>query len=691
MVVLVGLFILTALNFYTFDDPNAQRLNAVDASFFGDMLTKIPRNSEYLLGIIGFLVALIGPGDVLLKPLRMNWADEFERGFCALITGLAMFTFAVLGLGSLGLLQRKVFGPLLLVGLLLTARYGWLLYKRQAVRLTQMWRNRRAVRQLARWKIWTGGALLAGLVVYGYMALLGALGPETGFDARWYHLGPPVHYADKERVYNIMTETRLGAAALPPYQEMLFSGLIKVFGTTAAKLMHWADGILIVILLVYMGRVHLRSLGLGLLAGLIFLSTPVISWSMGTSSNDLALALYTLLMVHLFLGWIKQPSTGRLVLLGSVIGYAAGVKPFTAFGAVILLGSLIVFRLWPTYRQQGWPTILRQIVGQVLLVGGVALLFALPWLIRSYAITGNPVFPFLNGFFKSPYWGKSAEMEVSQVYQVGKPAQSLWEFLVLPWSLIANNDIYRVDIGPQYLVCLPALIVAVSRGWAKAVRPLAVARWLCFFVVSWAVIWFLSGATSGRYLQGIIPVLALVTAYGIVRGDWRGWAGRILQTVLVGLTVVITLLNHQLLVPFHASGTVVSVPSRTYIAWPYLYDNMSERDFLLTQSPMTNFINENLSATTDKVYDFSQLIHFYSYSKIEIFNGRGYDGPEGLDQWDIGSPDVLQHLKQEHITYLTMLEAELPNIQLLPLWTHLEGVTRTAGPYGNEVLFRVNY
>src|SRR5947209_8654932 len=278
-------------------DFNATVLAAIttDPAHYLEVLIKPPKGVSTLLFVLWVLISALGPGDLILRPLRVDWRDEAERAIFGLSAGLIAFTFITLLLGALGALRTGEW-------VLLCASTGVTTYA-----LAGTLRRARNRQRLAESGTGAGGEarwpsahrvvlviLVAVLAAYAYIALLGTLMPEVQFDARVYHLGPPVHYAQAGRMYDLVKQTHLARAGWPSYQETLYTMLVVLGGPAAAKLLHWADGVLIALFLVYLGWVYLRSLGAGLIAAIFFISTPVVTWSMSTANNDLAQALYGL-------------------------------------------------------------------------------------------------------------------------------------------------------------------------------------------------------------------------------------------------------------------------------------------------------------------------------------------------------------------------------------------------------------
>ena len=206
---------------------------------------------------------------------------------------------------------------------------------------------------------WLDASLVIVLLAVLYLALLGALIPETQFDARWYHLGSAAHYVEVGQFYNIVAATHDPALGLNPYQEVGYTGFFALAGAHAAKAFAFLDLPLICAAIVAFARVHFDSTRLGLLAAIAFVSVPIASWSAATASNDLPVTLYTLLAVHAVFCWLKDPRTrwGYAYLGIAMAAFAWGVKEFglltLGLCAVIVLATVAARRSCGTGRSAG--------------------------------------------------------------------------------------------------------------------------------------------------------------------------------------------------------------------------------------------------------------------------------------------------------------------------------------------------
>lgn len=681
------LFIFRAV--YNFSDPTGKAISQGDLAYTRDLFTKLPRNLDLFFFLLLFLGSAIGPGDFVLRPLRLDWRDEIERALFALATGLILFTFVMLAVGSVGGLRTRICLALFAAALLATAVYS-----------VQGWRRWRASTQVGEARAtrvqsqhFRSGALVWGIVLalalafYLYVSLLGGISPEFNYDARWYHMGAANSYAQHKAFYNIIKKTRLAVAAVDPYQTVLYATLIKLQGLIAAKLLHWGDAFLTMLVLIYFCYAHFRSIRMGILSALIFISTPFVTWATTGGGNDLQLSLYILLSIHAFLRWRERPASPRwLIVLALMSGYALGSKLFGIYSVIILVTGVLVLGYWSFRKQDSLSLIARRLSRYLLLIGMVIFVCCLPWLIRTYAMTGNPTFPVLNSVFKSPYWNNYADASVHLAYSGLDRDQSLRSLLTVPWHAIAGNNRYRAIFGPLFFLNMP---VCVALAFLSRERSRDVFRLLGVYLTAWVLLWFASGALELRYALAVMPVMAMLVAFPLTVQRWPSWSGKLFQAGLGVIVLVTTTLNFQPLVPYQQMANLPTAFGHALIPWAYLYRQQPEEQVYLLDLPVIRYMNDHLSPTTDKVYDFDGLILADAYSKITIFNGGGYDGPYGMREWTMYSPDALEHFRQAGITHLAVTWEYGRPLKKFPIWPYLREIYHS--PDGNDLLYSVDY
>jgi hypothetical protein len=267
-------------------------------------------------------------------------------------------------------------------------------------------------------------------------------------------------------------------------------------------------------------------------------------------------------------------------------------------------------------------------------------------------------------------------------YQAFGARRTLAGLLTLPWDVTVHGGRYRAILGPLFLTCTPLLLAALASGGRHA----AGLRLLTAFGVVWLGAWFLAGTLVVRYTAPVLPVLAIAFAVAIWMPQVAGRRQQVARGAALALVLLVTILNHQFLVPLQRYSLVSTVDGRTPIPWQYLYRGQPADE--VYPVPMLNYLNTHLSAG-DKVYDGCFLVTNYLYSDVELFNGNLYDSPTQMGQWSLGSADALEHLKEARITYVAICGDQEADVMRLPLARRLEPVDLPPGT--GHLLYRVDY
>jgi hypothetical protein len=150
----------------------------------------------------------------------------------------------------------------------------------------------------------------------------------------------------------------------------------------------------------YAGRYTQMLIGLGVVA--VSAIAPGFLSELGGTMNDNVASLGVLFAILLLFSAHDQAPghsrwrNGYVMLAGLVMGLTVGLKPVTAIYAIGTALSLPL--LFPTWRSWAICFLLYGLAGAV---GGVA--SSGFWWWELWSRFGNPVFPYFNNIFKSPY------------------------------------------------------------------------------------------------------------------------------------------------------------------------------------------------------------------------------------------------------------------------------------------------
>jgi len=524
-----------------------------------------------------WLVAAFGYG----WPLR-RWLLGEGPDWAAIDMGLGVAFMLILdaGLGAMGILQKS--GGL---GAWVVVLVGFGLVIAQL---------RRVLRPSAMvpWLAWAAAPAIAVLL----LAVCSAPGwlwatEFGGYDALSYHLQLPKEWLALDRItpldHNVYSY-------LPGYVEAAYYHLAVLHGDAVAsvyacQLLHAGFTLLTAAVV---GRIARRLGGrmVGAAAAVIVLGTPwtVVAGSLGY--NDMAVVF--LLATGLLVIQIAPPdSLRRGAALGMLAAAACGAK-LTAIGFVAVPLGLLMLAAVPPKR---W---LAPVGGAV----AVAVICLLPYLVRNWVYSGNPVFPFATGLLGLGHWTQ----QQAEIWTSGHlPDLGLTGRLGEAW-----NQLARFGIGPNPDPAVPwrpqwSLLPWLAAGGLAAglATPALRSRsWRLGMVLAvQLVFWLALTHIKSRFMLPAVVPAALAVAIGL-----EAIAARARPSVLAGVLAAVTLAWCFLPVVILLSEvrTLRDERIRMPAAWVGLVDDLtgdgllpSERRVISNQLPAV-YLNHVMDAET---------------------------------------------------------------------------------------------
>jgi hypothetical protein len=242
-------------------------------------------------------------------------------------------------------------------------------------------------------------AACAALIPFGLYSLW--LGQDANWDQRLYHVYDAYAWLAGRRAHDVLAAGL--QTFLPPFHTLPFYLMVRhwppMLAGFALGILHGSNVILVVALVRAVVAVDspYRSASVAIAAAVGMLSPATMS-ELGTSFGDNVLSLPVLASV---LCMVRRPDALEQrwpPLAGGVLaGMAAGLKYTNAIYAVALLAAVA----WSVARRGG-PASAWFRVAAGIGVGAVTVEGAWAW--QLWERFGNPVFPFFNGVFRSPYW-----------------------------------------------------------------------------------------------------------------------------------------------------------------------------------------------------------------------------------------------------------------------------------------------
>jgi hypothetical protein len=285
---------------------------------------------------------------------------------------------------------------------------------------------------------WKAITFLAVLI-----AAIGALAPEKEYDALWYHLWLPKLWLEHGRPVDVVSEY---ISLYPLTWDLLFGAAMALGGPVAAKLLHFSC-LPLTGLLVYRIARRVTPLASPWLAVALFVTVPTVLWQATTAYIDLALAFHVGLVIYALIRYVEARQWQWLALAILNLGIALGTKHL-ALLVLALVAPALVLWLWLEERNMR-----RALIPALLL--GISLLFPLPYYLRAWILSGNPVFPELYGLFGAlppERWSEITEQGLANFKARFGDPMTLQNILLLPWNMTVHASRYGGSLGPLFLL-----------------------------------------------------------------------------------------------------------------------------------------------------------------------------------------------------------------------------------------------
>jgi hypothetical protein len=478
--------------------------------------------------VVGFLMAAVIVaaallfGSQLLCWTRLAPREAWPHVLAGFGIGVVTLAYGILLLGLFSALKLLWVALLLLLMVACGVRQ-WRLVLRA---------SESARRYLSKCWSGTGGRIL--LVFFGIwlLATLGnALLPPDGgdWDGLSQHLAQAWTYAQEGRVRPLWYDHH---SQFPSTMQMLFAAGELADGYFTSRIIEWLMGVFSVVWAVLIAHRFLdtsKDRSAALWTAFIVITTPIFTWLTGVSYVDLGLSFFLLGGLYFFLDWVLNRQSGTALAAALMFGGALTVKTqaLAVAGVILFAAVLLTIREQRSIRQLAVAALL------TLIVGG-------PWYLKSYLLTGNPVYPFAYEVFGGKLWSyEQAHMyEVHQMafgYGAMPPEIEMrylpawcerfvgprepYKWLIGPVLLTIRPWDFAVDrsrvqqallihwIGPLYL---PLILLLLCRH-----RPRAVAVTLWLFLPLW--LWWFYSMQYARYLLPSLLLLAPLVGYSLSR------------------------------------------------------------------------------------------------------------------------------------------------------------------------------
>ncbi|HNT89158.1 MAG TPA: hypothetical protein PKL84_14945, partial [Candidatus Hydrogenedentes bacterium] len=390
-------------------------------------------------------------------------------------------------------------------------------------------------------------ACLAAIAGSLLLALISALAPVTSRDASVAHLALPAAYAREGRMIVLPGNVYSG------YPHLLYSLYAIAYasaGEQAVTLLNWTFAALACLAVYVLGK-RIEGPRCGLAAAALLATAPVFMDQAGEVAIDLGFTALTTASLAALVAWFEGARHGHAASDSSPLlqpspqpspsGRGSSVLPGRGFAPLVLSAALAGSACG--VRHTGFLVCLLLGVGVLAgsrgarlrataLFSGIAVLAALPWLLRSALTVGNPVFPLLPSLF--PTQGiEHVDLMALGGHESVRAAggTGLVAFLRFPWDIIMRPHLYDGWTKSPGSVVLALGVPGLILGGRRA-------RTLGAFSVAGGVFLFFIQRCARCLLPFFTPMM-VVAAVMTNRAQWmrKGVAALLVFAFAYGLAL----------------------------------------------------------------------------------------------------------------------------------------------------------
>jgi hypothetical protein len=440
--------------------------------------------AAHILSLTLLLVVFYVTGDLVARLTRALDDVGQSTGLMRMSIGIAVWMYLLMALACVGLYRRGVLiGAAIGIGIagtaLLIVRRGGPVRPPRGSPFDRL-RTSVALHLLA----WLPPAVvLAQLFVR-------TLGPWLGWDDMSAHLTLPriwlAHGGFVHLPFNVYSHW-------PSNVQMVYGLGLAVQDYVLAKLLHLMFlGLLTVAVYRFASRAAPWA---GVVAASLLLANDVVLVEAPVANIDIGVAFFFFMAVALAVEFRETGTRRALVFSGIFCGCVAGSK-ITGLGAIACVYPLIAL-----------GSTRSRIVRNSALFAACAFALALPWLIKSYVETGDPLYPVLWKYIPGIEWSDTIADQFWRWQNSIGMGRTPRDYALLPIRVILSGgggyQNFAAWISKTWIVFLPLTLMFTP--WVPVARRCLLPAGIYF------VIWANSSQQS-RFLISVLPLLAVSTA-----------------------------------------------------------------------------------------------------------------------------------------------------------------------------------
>ncbi|HHT9126248.1 MAG TPA: ArnT family glycosyltransferase [Candidatus Brocadiia bacterium] len=487
--------------------PDAKQLVA-DTLKFHWVPVFLPRLSNLFYVLIFNFIATL-TGNRILRWLRVDFDSRINKIIFSIPLGWGVYSLGIFYLGISRLLYKEaVYLFLTLLGVLSILE----IKKVGATRLRRMVAQNGAGARPAPtfspslpYKIdKTDLVFLPVIIIFLIVQLVTSFSPVVSADPLIYHMALPKLYIKHHALVHF---PGFLFSTLPAHTEMLYLLGLITSGETLSKLFSFSISSMFLITIFSIGAKYF-SKKVGYLAVVVMITVQFafpFSSCFSEPWIDVALGLFSLLGVYAFFVWIEErrvrqahPEHSRregylyLSIICCALASATKIQGLF-FVSLFFVGLLVTVKMDRHF--------LKKLVWCILLVGIVAL----PWYIRSWWLTNDPVFPFFYDYVGARHWNNCSNecfrAFLSQAQWRG--AKCFNDFIKINKELLSSTYSLSPIVG---IFLMPALTTLWQGN--RFIR-----RFFCVAIAYY--IFFIFTSPQWRFFYVGFAMLSIIVAYFI--------------------------------------------------------------------------------------------------------------------------------------------------------------------------------
>jgi hypothetical protein len=406
--------------------------------------------------------------------------------------------------------------------------------------------------------------LILLLFIQASINLIGAFGPEIGFDALWYHLTLPKIWLQRTSIDFIQGPV-FKYSVMPKLTETIYAAALSFGSESLPKVIHFTFGILTLVPLYKLAKSFL-SRNFSLLVLVIFYSNLIVGWESTSAYVDLSRTFFEILALQLFID-------RKYAFSAITLGLAITVK-------LVALSSLPIFILL-LLNGEG-----KNKLNKTLHFIFFTLFIPAPWLLFSAINTGNPFYPLF-----SPVLGTQT---------VSFNPKDVWDLFT------ANPD----PVSPMYIISAPLIFLEKFTKQSRGVSQIFIYAGISLFI------WYLSPRAGGaRFILPYLPAFSICTTYLISE-----LKDRLLQKFLLSVCILVALSStgYRLLANYKYLQVFTKQITRQDFLIKHLSfdygDYIDVNNYLFRKIPSDNTI---LVAGINNLYYIPATVNFTHISELQ--------------------------------------------------------------------------